>query len=349
MADTQTAPQAPAGLQPIPALGGSVTEAQEALLSLLEPEEETPETEEAQPTEEEESQPIEEDESFEEESEEEEEVEEAEEESEETEGEEEEELYAVTVNGEEVAVSLDELLSGYSRQSDYTRKTQEIANDRKDIESLQQKYNSEMSTIQQERQHYMEALQGIITNSAEGLTKYSDVDWENLKETDPIEFVTKREELRQSQEKVQALQREQYNTQQRHQQEAQKMRAQIVQEEYGKLVEKLPEWGDEDKQKEIASSVRSYASTQGFTEEELNSLVDHRSLLVLMKAEKYDQLQKSNVKSKKLKNKPKVIRAGSGTSNKKSDKSKRTAQMKRLRGTGHIDDASALLEDFIDI
>jgi len=349
MADTQTAPQAPAGLQPTPALGGSVAEAQEALLSLLEPEEETPETEEAQPTEEEESQPIEEDESFEEESEEEEEVEEAEEESEETEGEEEEELYAVTVNGEEVAVSLDELLSGYSRQSDYTRKTQEIANDRKDIESLQERYNSEMTTIQQERQHYMEALQGIITNSAEGLTKYSDVDWENLKETDPIEFVTKREELRQSQEKVQALQREQYNTQQRHQQEAQKMRAQIVQEEYGKLVEKLPEWGDEDKQKEIASSVRSYASTQGFTEEELNSLVDHRSLLVLMKAEKYDQLQKSNVKSKKLKNKPKVIRAGSGTSNKKSDKSKRTAQMKRLRGTGHIDDASALLEDFIDI
>ena len=38
MADTQEAPQAPAGLQPTPALGGSVTEAQEALLSLLEPE-----------------------------------------------------------------------------------------------------------------------------------------------------------------------------------------------------------------------------------------------------------------------------------------------------------------------
>ena len=73
MADTQTAPQAPAGLQPIPALGGSVTEAQEALLSLLEPEEETPETEEAQPTEVEESQPEEEDESFEEDTEEEEE------------------------------------------------------------------------------------------------------------------------------------------------------------------------------------------------------------------------------------------------------------------------------------
>ena len=50
MADTQEAPQAPAGLQPIPALGGSVTEAQEALLSLMESDEETPKAEEAQPT-----------------------------------------------------------------------------------------------------------------------------------------------------------------------------------------------------------------------------------------------------------------------------------------------------------
>ena len=125
MADKQPAPQAHEDqLQP-----GSLWEAQEALLKMTEPEGETPETEEATPTEEEESQPVAEDESFEEETEEEEEPE-GEEESEETDGEE-EELYAVTVNGEEVAVSLDELLSGYSRQSDYTRKTQEIAGERK--------------------------------------------------------------------------------------------------------------------------------------------------------------------------------------------------------------------------
>ena len=64
MADTQEAPQTT--VLPLPELPGSVREAQEALLGIMEPEEETPETEEAQPTEEEESQPIEEDESFEE-------------------------------------------------------------------------------------------------------------------------------------------------------------------------------------------------------------------------------------------------------------------------------------------
>ena len=348
MADTQTAPQAPAGLQPIPALGGSITEAQEALLSLEEPEEETPETEEAQPTEEEESQPVEEDESFEEESEEEE-AEEAEEESEETEGEEEEELYAVTVNGEEVAVSLDELLSGYSRQSDYTRKTQEIAGDRKEMEALQQQYNSEIAQIQQERQQYMDALPNVMQGSMGELEKFATVDWNALRENDPIEYVTTREQYREAQEKIQGLQNEQARAAQTQQAQMQKAQQEMLQVEKGKLVEALPDWGVPDKQKDIATGLQSYAKEQGFTSDELNSLIDHRSILVLLKAQKYDQLQKSDVKSKKLKNKPKVIRAGQGRSSSANAKSKRTAQMKRLKGTGHLDDASALLEDFIDI
>ena len=343
MADKQPAPQAhEEQTQP-----GSLWEAQEALLKMTEPEGETPETEEATPTEEEESQPVAEDESFEEETEEEEEPE-GEEESEETDGEE-EELYAVTVNGEEVAVSLDELLSGYSRQSDYTRKTQEIATDRKEMESLQQQYNSEIAQIQQERQQYMDALTNVMQGSMGELEKFATVDWNSLRENDPIEYVTTREQYREAQEKIQGLQNEQARAAQFQQAQNNQAQHQMLQVEKGKLVEALPDWGIPDKQKEMATGLQSYAKEQGFSADELNSLIDHRSILVLLKAQKYDQLQKSNVKSKKLKNKPKVIRSGSGTSATKSDKSKRTAQMKRLRGTGHIDDASALLEDFIDI
>ena len=64
MADTQEAPQ-PTVL-PLPELPGSVREAQEALLGLMEPEEEKPKEEEAQPTEEEESTEENQDESLEE-------------------------------------------------------------------------------------------------------------------------------------------------------------------------------------------------------------------------------------------------------------------------------------------
>ena len=112
----------------------------------------------------------------------------------------------------------------------------------------------------------------------------------------------------------------------------------------------MPEWNDPEKRGTLAKDLSSYALSQGFKKEELQELIDHRSLIVLMKAQKYDALQNSDVKAKKLKNKPKVIRAGKGT-NKKSDtaKAKRIASMKRLQGSGRIDDASALLEDFIDI
>jgi len=344
MADKQEAPQAVENTQP-----GSLWEAQDALLKMMEPETETPETEEAQPTEEEESTEETQDESLEEESEEEEEAGEAEEESEESDEEAKEELlYAVTVNGEEQEVTLEELTKGYSRQSDYTRKTQEIANNRKGMETLQQQYNSEISQIQQERQQYLESLNQIISNTASGLDKFVNVDWNDLKESDPLEYVTKREEFREAQEQVQAMQQEHYVAQQRQSQDIQRFRTKALQEEHGKLVSVLPDWAEPEKQKKIVSEIRSYASGQGFSDEELNSLVDHRSLLVLMKAQKYDKLQKADIKSKKLKNKPRVIRAGAGKDKKEDSNRSAKQKMKRLRHTGHVDDAASLLEDMFN-
>jgi len=347
MADTQQAPQ-PAGLQPIPALGGSILEAQEALLSLEEPEEEKPKEEEAAPAEEEESTEETQDESLEEESEEESEEseEDDEEEAEESDDEGEEEfLYAVKVDGEEQEVTLDELLKGYSRQSDYTRKTQELSNDRKGMEDLQQKYNSEMAQIQAERQQYTEYLNQIVENSMGGLDKYANLDWDRLKESDPIEYVTKREEYREAQEKIQAMRNEQATAQHRQAEESKQLHSHMVMEEHQKLVSAVPEWGEPEKQKELATDVRKYALSQGFSEEELSSLVDHRSVLVLMKAAKFDAMDNANIKSKKLKNKPKVIRSGSGKTKGENSKSKRAAKMKRLQGSGNVDDAASILED----
>ena len=346
MADTQPAPQAPAGLQPIPALDGSVAEAQEALLSLLEPEEETPETEEAQPTEEEESQPEEEDESFEEESEEEEAEESEDTDEREPEG---EDLYAVTVNGEEQTVTLDELVKGYSRQSDYTRKTQELSEQRKGMEQYHNQWNAEIQQIQAERQQYVNALQNVVENSMGTLDQFATVDWETLKNDNPLEYITKRDEYRDTQERVRQAQFQQQQAHQAHQQESQRNHQRALQEEHGKLVQALPEWSEESSRKKLGSEIKEYALTQGYTSEEIGSLVDHRSLLVLHKAMKFDKASSPEVVKKRVKNKPNVIRTGSPRSKSSEDKSKRTAQMKRLRGTGHIDDASALLEDFIDI
>ena len=348
MADKQTAP--------LPDEAGSIVEAQSAILSLLEPEKATPETLESAPTEdveesteETQDEPLEE-EVLEDESEEEVEEESEEEESEEDESEEEPEVYAVKVDGEELEVSLEELVQGYSRHSDYTRKTQELASQRDEMAQMQQQWASEISQAQAERQQYIDALGQFVQNSMGGLEQFQNVDWETLREDDPIAFVTKKEEFRDAQERLRQAQSEQQNEYQKQQQEVAKMRQLAIQEEHAKLVKAVPEWNEPEKRNKMASELSTYAVNQGFTKEELKQLIDHRSLIVLMKAQKYDALQNSDVKAKKIKNKPKVIRAGKGT-NKKADsqKAKRIASMKRLKETGHVNDSVSLFEDFVEL
>jgi len=351
MADTQQAPH-PA-TQPIPPNSGSVEEAREALLSLLDPEEETPIEEEAAPTEEEESTEEIQDESFEEDDQELEASEDSEDQTDDEEVEEPEseepDLYSVTVDGEEHEVTFDELLKGYSRQSDYTKKTQTLSAERKEIEDLKQTYQSQTSQLQQERQQYIGHLENIMQNSVSNLSEYENIDWNALKDSDPIEYVKLREDYRDGKERVQELGRQQSLAVQQQQAEAQRDRNSALQFEQAKLIEAVPEWADPDSRKELAADIKSYAKTQGFSDEELQNLIDHRSVLVLMKASKLDKMENSNVKEKKLKNKPNVIRSGKGNSKAKQSKSKRAVQMKRLQGSGRVDDASALLEDFIDI
>ena len=353
MADKQEAPQEVGDTQ-----SGSLLEAQEALLKMMEPEEETPETEEAQPTEEEESQPEEEDESLEEESEETEEAEsekeEAEEESEETDEEAEEELlYAVKVDGGEQEVTLNELMKGYSRQSDYTKKTQELAEGRKAIGQLYSQYNSEIGALQQERQQYVAALSQVVQHSLSGLEQYNNIDWETLKQEDPIEYFSKRDELQQRQAQLAANQQQMQQAQYQQNAQAQAQRderqGKFANYHMAQLEEKLPEWKDPDRKTKIWNEAREFALSQGYAENEFDSLLDHRHLLILLKAKKYDDLQGNDISSKKVKNKPRVVRAGSPRESKASDKKKRTAQMKRLKQSGRTDDASILLEDFIDI
>ena len=346
MADKQVAP--------LPVDPGSIVEAQSAILGLLEPEEVTPETEDSAPTEdveesteETQDEPLEE-EVLEEESEVEEESEE--EELDEDEVEEEPEVYAVKVDGEELEVSLDELVNGYSRQSDYTRKTQELASQRDEMTQLQQQWASEISQAQAERQQYIDALGHFVQNSMAGLEQFSNVNWEQLRETDPIAFVTKKEEYRDAQESVRQAQAQQQIEAEKQQQEVARMRQLAVQEEHAKLVAAVPEWNEPEKRNQMASELSTYAVEQGFSKEELKQLIDHRSLIVLMKAQKYDALQKSDVKAKKIKNKPKVVRSGKGTNKKAdNDRSKRIASMNRLKKSGHVNDSVSLFEDFVEL
>ena len=113
------------------------------------------------------------------------------------------------------------------------------------------------------------------------------------------------------------------------------------------MAEKLPEWADPDKQQKIVKDLGSYAESQGYQPEEIRTLIDHRSILVLRKAMLYDRMQSADLKTKKVKGKPRVVRSGKGAEKQQSAKKRARSKMQRLQQTGHIQDAAAMFEEFI--
>ena len=328
----------------------NLAEAQAAILKTLEADEAQPEvTEEAET----ESQPVSEDEEVtaeyeaesEEESEEEEEYEP--EDNREEEGADVDEMFIVKVDGEDVEVSFDELLEGYSRTSDYTKKTQSIAEERKVIEQAREQFKSEYANLQTERQQYQQALGQLGAQLNAGIMKYQNVDWAKLKDEDPVAYVTKRDEFREEQERIQMVQHQMQQVNAQQQADAEKEHREAVVEQTAKLGQLIPEWNDPKQQPELSKSIREYALAEGYEKEEIDGLIDARSVNVLLKAMRYDALQKADVKTKKVRNRPKMARPG--TKRGKSDAAKRRkAELSQtLQDSGSYKDAAKLIEDLI--
>jgi len=255
--------------------------------------------------------------------------------------------YTITVAGEDVEVTLDELQAGYSRQSDYTKKTQELATERKALAESQQQYAAEIQESNTVREQYVQAIGQFIAQANSNLGEYANIDWRALKENDPLEYVTKRDEFREHQGRIQHAQQ----LQQKAQQEAQENQGRLIQEkvaqEHELMVGIIPEWGNAEKRAELAGKIRSYSTSQGFSEQEIEGLMDHRSLNLIIKAMKYDALDNGQIKDKKIRNKPRLVKSGTSRTKESANKKRRAAQINQLKETGSIRDAGKLLEDLL--
>jgi hypothetical protein len=355
MADTQSNPH-PVSQNPDLSPDG-LAAAQDAIFGLLNSEEqpdqeeqpseitedveasdEAPEDSETEEVEEEESEDVDDDDS-----------EESEEEEAEDEDEPESTVYTVKVNGQDVEVSEDELIKGYSRQQDYTQKTQQLAEYKRQMDAAAGQMQQEIAQTQQMRSQYVDALATAIEGNYAHLQQFANVDWDRLKTEDREEYLTKRDDYRQAQEQIEGLKVKAGQAQQQQEQEMQVQHQRMLQEEHSKMVSILPEWNDPNTQRAIAKSVSDFALTKGYTQEELSQLVDHRSILVLMQAKAYEDMTRKQheVRAKKVKNKPNVVKTKAKREKAEVSQGKRKAKLKRLQKTGHVDDAVTLLEDLL--
>ena len=256
------------------------------------------------------------------------------------EGNEELDTYTVRVDGKDVKVTQEELLAGYSRQADYTRKSQVLSEQR-------QKADLELAATQQERQRYLSQLEQFNTQADSKINELAKTDWTQLKEEDPTEYMLKRDQYRELQENKRTVEDEQKDLQLKSQQENQVK----WQEELGRqqeiMVQRLPEWTDPDKGPKLKQNIKSFAVKKGFTEQEVSSLIDARSVDVLHKAMLYENLLAAKISGKKTKVVPKVTRPGSPASKGEISGDKVKAQRARLKRSGHLNDASSLIESLM--
>lgn len=315
----------------------NVADAASAISAMLAPEQGQAELDETQPVEESEEDSetaaSEEDESGVEDAPDEETSEEQSEEEEETEEGEQPQTFTVKVDGKEVSVTLDELQKGYSRTQDYTRKTQQIAEVRKQVEQ-------ETQAVRAERVQYAQLLGAL---QAQLQSSEPQIDLERLYQEDPIEWVRQNEIMRQRQEKLGAIQSEQQRLSQVAQHEQQRaMEAQLASQQEA-LLAALPEWKDSKKAKAEKALVIESAKAAGFSDEDLKSVYDHRLVLLLRKAALFDQMV-----SKRQGIKPVVNNgprpAKPGAAGRVSTTTESTRAKQRLAKTGRIDDAASAIE-----
>lgn len=275
--------------------------------------------------------------------------EESEEESEEDEeeadeGEEEAEtIYTVKVDGEDVQVTLEELTKGYSRTSDYTRKTQAVAEQRKTLET-------ELVELREQREQYGQRLE--LLEEALKSQQPQEPDWEKLQATDPQQFSVEFARWQRQQQKLQAVQQERLRVSEQQQQDAVLRYQEMIQTEQAKLREAVPEWQDAETEKTALKQIRGYLETEYHASEaDIASITDHRFLLMARKAMLWDELQakgKTKVKGAKVTKKGMTLKPGQPKVKKASKAKAQARAKKRLARTGRVDDAVSLIEDMIE-
>lgn len=251
------------------------------------------------------------------------------------------EKVTIEVDGKTVELTKAELADAYKnglRQADYTKKTMEAAEQRKAAEA-------ESSKAREERQKYAQGLQEAQIVLQTQLQEQSQIDWQKLLETDPVEYLKQQHLSNERQARLRAIQGEQQQLHAKNQSEqAQQMRA-FLQAQQEELLAKLPEWKDEAKAKQEQSAIKQYLKTQGLEDAQIDNISDHRVVLLSRKAMLYDQMMsKASAAAKKVSALPqKVERPGVADTNPTDG---RTVAMKRLAKSGSVLDAGKALESF---
>lgn len=247
------------------------------------------------------------------------------------------ELHTVKVDGKEIQVPLDELINGYQRNADYTRKTQAVAEERKAV-------TAELEAVRGERAQYSQVLGQLQQQIQQAEPQ---IDWATLERENPAEWTRQKLLQQERRQALSQIEAEQARISAIQQAEQEKALSEQLAAESQKLMEAIPEWKDEKKARAEKADMVKYAQKFGYSPEELAQVNDHRPLLMLRKAMQYDALMEKRATLQPNPAKPSTKPATPGPASVPSKSTELAKAHKRLATTGKVADAAAIFERYL--
>jgi len=244
----------------------------------------------------------------------------------------------IAVNGESKKVSVKDLKRLYGQEASLTKKSQDLATQRK--QSEEQLAQTQMS------------YQKLLERAEARYKPYADIDMlVASREMDAETFSQLRQDAKQAEDDLKFLQEESgqlvSQAQQQHQQATREAAADCVKV----LQDQLPDWGNE-----LYADIRDYAVKSGLPKDQVDQYTDPQVIMLINKARLYDKSKetatskKAKAKLKKSKSGKKVLSSKKAPPSKKSiQKAKQQKQMDGLSSAKDLDDiADALMSRWED-
>lgn len=256
----------------------------------------------------------------------------------------------VKVNGEEQEVTLNDLRSRHMMESDYRRKTSELAEQRRAFDAEQEGKAKQLAEQLQQAQKLSEVMESQL------LKEYNAVNWAELRQYDPGEFAAKQTEFNNRYNEIQRIKGQavaDLEAQQKTQAEkVQEQRKAFAQKQSELIAAEFSDFADPVKKPVFIAKTAEYLKSEGFTDQDIGDIgtetPDVRLMRVIQKAMKYDALQKQAKPEarRKVENAPKMQKPGTHQS--KGDvKAQRKAEIrKELKKTGDVKSAAKFFEQF---
>ena len=245
-------------------------------------------------------------------------------------------LHQVIVNGEKIDVDLEELKAGYQKDADYRRKTEEIAIEKRELKSEEDRLKKQYSTKMDDLNSLVVTLNAEINNDMN--SKELDKLWDE----DPTEAAKIDRRIQKRKNTIQDAQHKLREHQQTQFQE-------ILREEQRKLHLRHPEIADPLKGATVKSNIVSYLSSKGFSNEDVSRIYDSRMFDVIMDGMGYKKSKevKPNLVSKKIKPSGKFVKSGTKSTKEELNSKSRLNQIRTLKKSGSPKDATDLLMRYL--